>query len=154
MALLFSSLVISCTSPERSGTSFCRQVALELPGIGQPIATSEDVASMVGRYERLLQRAPLAIEADLAVLTDLLKMAARVNAADQTQVQALADAAYAATQSANTVRAWVKDTCAVDVATGLNVAPPRTAPETTSTVAETSIPAVNSSVPETTTTVP
>lgn len=131
-------LLASCASPERTGTAFCRQVARELPAIGQPPMTPADVSAMVGRYERLLARAPLGIEADLAILTDLLKMAASVNPKDEAEVQRLADAAYAANQSAKDVRAWVKDTCAVDIATGVNVTPPRTAPDTTTTVAPTS----------------
>lgn len=129
--------VASCASPERTGTNFCRQVAKELPQIGQSPTTLSEVSSMVDRYERLLDRAPLTIEGDLAVLTDLLKMAARVNPSDAAQVQELADSAYAANQSATDVRAWVKDTCAVDIATGLNIDPPRTAPDTTTTVATT-----------------
>lgn len=120
-----------CTAPERSGASFCRQVGRELPAIGQPIATGGDVGAMVARYERLLRRAPLAIEADVAVLTDLLRLASSVDPADGDSVQRLADAAYAANRPATRVREWVKDTCAVDIATGLTIAPPRTAPETT-----------------------
>lgn len=129
--------VASCASPERTGTNFCRQVAKELPQIGQLPTTPKEVSAMVGRYERLLERAPLSIEADLAVLTDLLKMAARVNPNDAEQVQELANASYAANQSSGDVRAWVKDTCAVDIATGLNIDPPRTAPDTTTSIAPT-----------------
>jgi hypothetical protein len=97
---------------------------------------------MVKRYQRLLKRAPLTIEGDLAVLTDLLVSASKVNPAKEDQVQKLADATYAANQSALHVREWIKSTCAVDISTGLTIAPPRVA--TTTTVVDsssTSVPA-------------
>ena len=123
-------VLTGCSSPERTGTSFCRQLARELPAIGQPIATTKEVSAMVGRYERLLERAPLSIEGDLAVLTDLLVQASKVNTTDSTAVQKLADATYAANQSALQVRDWIKSTCAVDISTGLNIDPPRVATTT------------------------
>ena len=141
----------SCGSPERSGASFCRQLGEELPGIGQKMVTSRDVEAMIGRWERLLERAPLTIEGDMAVVTDLFRTAAAVDPADPVEVQDLADASYAANQAAEAVREWVQSTCAVDVATGLTIAPPRTAPPTTipaSTVPATTEPAAT--VPATT----
>jgi hypothetical protein len=86
---------------------------------------------MVKRYQRLLDRAPLAIEGDLAIVTELLEQASRLDARDSKAVQELADASYAAQQSAISVRDWVKSTCAVDISTGLNIDPPRVAPTTT-----------------------
>ncbi len=147
LVVVASLWLAACSAPERTGTSFCRQVAKELPAIGAPIVTGGDVSTMVRRYERLLERAPLTIEADLAIVTDLLRLAASVNPNDPTEVQELADAAYASTRSATKVREWVKDTCAVDIATGLTVSPPRTAPETT-------VPDGTTSVPVTTTIAP
>ena len=91
---------------------------------------------MVGRYERLLKVAPLSIERDLAVLTEVLDQAARDDPADPEELQSLADASYAANQSALTVRDWVKSTCAVDISTGMNIDPPRVA---TTTVAPTTV---------------
>ena len=132
IVVVFLLALSGCASPERTGTSFCRQLARELPAIGQPIATTDEVTAMVGRYERLLERAPLSIEGDLAVLTELLSQASRVNATDTIAVQKLADATYAANQSSLRVRDWIKSTCAVDISTGLNIEPPRVA--STSTV--------------------
>lgn len=146
--VVLAAVLISCGGPQRTGTNFCRQLAKELPAIGQPMATTQEVAAMVGRYERLLEVAPLTIEKDLAVLTDLLQQAEKVNPNDTAQLQALADASYAANQSSLTVRDWVKSTCAVDITTGVNVEPPR--------VATTTIPATTTTVvpnPGTTTTV-
>jgi hypothetical protein len=120
-----------CGSAERTGTSFCRQVAQEIPAIALPMETTDDIKEMVSRYERLLDRAPLSIEGDLAVLTDLLRQAARVDTKNTTEVQALADASYAANKSSLAVRDWVMSTCAVDVSTGLTIEPPRVATTTT-----------------------
>jgi hypothetical protein len=121
----------ACGGPDRTGTAFCGQLGRELPAIGMPVETAAQVAAMVDRYERLLARSPLTIEADMQVLTDLLRRAARVDPDDAVAVQELADAAWRAQRSAETVRAWVKSTCAVDLATGLFIDPPRTAPPTT-----------------------
>ena len=96
---------------------------------------------MVDRYQRLLDRAPLTIEKDLAVMTDLLRQASKLNVNNKDDVQALADATYAANQSALHVRDWVKSTCAVDISSGLNIEPPRVATTTTTTVAPATTPA-------------
>jgi hypothetical protein len=92
--------------------------------------TPKEVSAMVERYERLLERAPLTIEKDIAVMTDLLQQAAKLNTNNPQEVQAVADASYAANQSALQVRDWVKSTCAVDISSGLNIEPPRVATTT------------------------
>ena len=132
-------VLASCGGPERTGTEFCGQLGRELPAIGMPVETSAQVTAMVDRYERLLARSPLTIEADMQVLTDLLRLAEKVDPADDVAREELADAAWRAQRSAETVRAWVKSTCAVDLATGLFIDPPRTAPPTT--VPATTVPA-------------
>ena len=113
---------------------------------------------MVDRYERLLERAPLTIEKDMAVITDLLQQAAKLNANNPEEIQALADASYAANQSALQVRDWVKSTCAVDISSGLNIEPPRVAtttiPTTAAPAATIPAPTVPAPVPVATTVVP
>jgi hypothetical protein len=105
--------------------------------------TSKEVNAMVDRYQRLLERSPLTIEKDMAVITDLLQQAAKLNTNNPEEVQALADATYAANQSALQVRDWVKSTCAVDISSGLNIEPPRVATTTipTTTAPATTVPA-------------
>lgn len=127
------SLLAACSSPERTGTAFCRQLANELPAIAEPVATADDISAMVSRWERLLERSPLSIEGDVETVTELFRSASRLDPSDSAEVQALADQSYAANSAAEAVRDWVKDTCAVDVATGVTIAPPRTAPPTTTT---------------------
>ena len=132
----------ACGGASRTGTSFCRQLAQELPAIAQRMQTSKEVNAMVDRYERLLERSPLTIEKDMAVITDLLQQAAKLNTNNPEEVQALADATYAANQSALQVRDWVKSTCAVDISSGLNIEPPRVATTTIpTTVPATTVPA-------------
>jgi hypothetical protein len=126
--------------------------------------TTKEISAMVDRYERLLERAPLTIEKDMAVMTDLLQQAAKVNTNNPEEVQAIADASYAANQSALQVRDWVKSTCAVDISSGLNIEPPRVATTTIpttvppSTVPVTTLPAttvpVAPAVPAATTVAP
>lgn len=140
MGLIFA--LSGCAAPARTGSSFCAQLGRELPAIGQPIGTGTDVTAMVDRYERLLKRAPLSIEGDFAILTGLLLDASKVDPSDKDALQKMADATYAANQSALNVRDWVKSTCAVDISTGLNIDPPRlpttTIGTTTTVVATTS----------------
>jgi hypothetical protein len=117
--------------------------------------TSNEVNMMVDRYQRLLERAPLTIEKDIAVMTDLLRQASKLNTNKPEEVQALADASYAANQSSLHVREWVMSTCAVDISSGMNIEPPRVA-TTTTVPAPTTTPApqapttVASSIPGTT----
>jgi len=122
----------ACSGDERSSNAFCKQLADELPEIGQPMDTGGDVVAQVARYKRLLKVAPLTIEEDFTVLTNLLDTASRLNPNNTDDVQKIADMAYAANMSAQAVAAWVKDTCAVDISTGVTVVPPRVATSTTS----------------------
>lgn len=152
----FCLLTFAACSPSRTGTNFCRVLQKELPEIGMSIATQAEVSAMVNRYQKLLDAAPLAIESDLAVLTNLLKKSAQVDASDPKSIQEVADLAYAANKSALAVSAWTKDTCAVDISLGVNIDPPRVPAPTTTLLETTTTSAVQTTtVPTTTpTTVP
>ena len=138
----------ACAAPSRTGSSFCAQLGRELPAIGQPMVTSKEVSAMVHRYERLLKRAPLSIEGDFAILTGLLQDASHVNPSDKEALQKMADATYAANQSALNVRDWVKSTCAVDISTGLNIDPPRLPTTTIATTSTTAVPTTSTVAPQ------
>lgn len=140
VAALAATVLASCAS-ERTGTAFCRQLAEEIPAIADPITTKTQARDIVDRYERLRKVAPLSIEKDLATLTDLLRLASRVDTQEPKDVQDLADASYAAKQASLNVREWVKSTCAVDISTGSTIVPPRTAPPTTVAPTTTAAPA-------------
>jgi hypothetical protein len=124
-------LLASCGN-ERTGSAFCARLGKETPAIGQPITTKNEATDMVSRYERLLEVSPLTIEKDMRTVVEVLRLASRVDTNDAAAVQELADASYAAHQAALNVRDWVKSTCAIDISTGMSIAPPRTAPPTTS----------------------
>lgn len=88
-----------------------------------PAATLSQVSELVGSYKRLLAVAPLAVEEDWAALTDLVKAAAKVDAADPASVQKVADLSYATQMRATNAAGWVLETCGVDIATGVGAAP-------------------------------
>jgi len=113
----------ACSTPARTATNFCRQLQKELPEIAQPTATPAEVSALVARYERLGHVAPLAIEDDWMALTNLVKAAANVDAADPASVQAVTDLSYATQQSATAAALWVRETCGVDLSTGSGTSP-------------------------------
>ncbi|MSO59757.1 MAG: hypothetical protein EXQ63_05480 [Ilumatobacteraceae bacterium] len=127
----FCLLSLGACSSSRTGTNFCRVLQKELPAIAMSMTTPSEVSAMVSRYQKLLDVAPLAIEDDLKILTNLLEKSAKVDASDPESVQEIADLAYAVNKSALAVSAWTKDTCAVDISLGVNIDPPRVAPPTT-----------------------
>ena len=110
LAIVCSALV-GCSDPDRTGASFCAELAVELPGLTGPIGTDDDIDVLVGRYERLDRITPLAIEDEWNVLTELLKQASDVDVSDPLSRQQLADAAYKAERPARDVARWVESTC-------------------------------------------
>ena len=122
--LLAASILIGllgCASPERTATNFCRQLALEMPGIAEQPATPEMIKSTVKRYKNLQKVAPLQVEADWDALTLLLEKASKIDAADPASVQEVVDLSYASEKNAAAASTWVLATCGVDISTGLSV---------------------------------
>ena len=121
--LAVATLTSACAETPRTATNFCRQLALEVPAITQPTATQTEVSEMLGRYKRLGKVAPLAIEEDWQSLTELLAVASRTNPNDAESVQAVIDMSYATERAADAAAKWIRETCGVDISTGLNVGP-------------------------------
>ena len=136
--------LLGCASPERTATNFCRQLALEMPGIAEQPATPEMIKSTVERYKNLQKVAPLQVEADWDVLTLLMEKASKIDASDPVSVQEVVDLSYASEKNAAAAAAWVLATCGVDISTGLSVVQ-----TPTTEVATTDVP-----VSEVTTTLP
>jgi hypothetical protein len=113
----------ACAETPRTATNFCRQLALEVPAITQPTATPAEVSQMLDRYKRLGKVAPLAIEQDWQSLTELLSVASRANPTDAESVQAVIDMSYATEKAADAAAKWIRETCGVDISTGLSVGP-------------------------------
>ena len=141
--------LLGCASPERTATNFCRQLALEMPGIAEQPATPEMIKSTVKRYKNLQKVAPLQVEADWDALTLLMEKASQIKASDPASVQEVVDLSYASEKSAAAASTWVLATCGVDISTGLPVvqAP---APE----VATTDAPAIDVATTQVATTLP
>jgi hypothetical protein len=116
-------LTNACAETPRTATNFCRQLALEVPAITQPTATPAEVSQMLDRYKRLAKVAPLAIEEDWKSLTELLTVASRVNPNDAESVQTVIDMSYSTQKAADSSAKWIRETCGVDISTGLSVGP-------------------------------
>ena len=117
-------LLGACSSPARTATNFCRQLADELPEIADLPATDEQISDAVKRYERLLEVAPLEIEKEFESLTALMRAARDVDAADTGSVQALVELTYSSEKDALASSAWVLATCGVDLSLGISPSAP------------------------------
>jgi hypothetical protein len=117
-------LLGACSSPARTSTNFCRQLADELPEIADLPATDEQISDAVKRYERLLEVAPLEIEKEFESLTALMRAARDVDAADPESVQALVELTYSSEKDALAFSAWVLATCGVDLSLGISPSAP------------------------------
>ena len=129
--------LLGCASPERTATNFCRQLALEMPGIAEQPATPEMIKSLVKHYKNLQKVAPLQVEADWDALTLLMEKASKIKASDPASVQEVVDLSYASEKNAVAAAAWVLATCGVDISTGLSVGSFSVAPEVATTDAPT-----------------
>lgn len=111
--------LIGCASPERTATNFCRQLALEMPGITEQPVTPEMIKTTVEHYKNLQKVAPLEVEADWDALTLLMEKASKIKASDPTSVQEVVDLSYASEKNSAAAAAWVLATCGVDIASGI-----------------------------------
>jgi len=123
--LLFIALISisACAETPRTGTNFCRQLAKEMPGIAVMPATVEEVNAAVGHFTRLQKVAPLEVQQDWDVLTELMIAASKVKADDAESVQKVADLAYTSEASSLSASEWVKATCGVDISLGVQITP-------------------------------
>ena len=129
--------LLGCASPERTATNFCRQLALEMPGIAEQPATPEMIKSTVKHYKNLQKVAPLQVEADWDALTLLMEKASKIKASDPASVQEVVELSYASEKNAAAAATWVLATCGVDISTGLSVGSFSVAPEVATTDAPT-----------------
>ena len=117
-------LLGACSSPARTSTNYCRQLADELPEIADLPATDEQISDAVKRYERLLEVAPLEIEKEFDSLTALMRAARDVDAADPDSVQALVELTYSSEKDALASSAWVLATCGIDLSLDISPSAP------------------------------
>lgn len=107
--------VSACAEKKRDATQFCRQLAIELPGLRAPLQNQSDIDQMVERYRRLGDVAPLSVSKDWNILTALLEESAKVDTGDAAELEELAKSAYAKNTAAQQALAWTRDTCGVDL---------------------------------------
>jgi hypothetical protein len=108
----------ACGDKKRDATQFCRQLALELPGLRAPLQSQSDVDQLIERYRRIGDVAPLSVSKDWNTLTALLQETARVDTGDVEELEELAKSAYSKNTGAQQALAWTRDTCGVDLSTG------------------------------------
>lgn len=118
--------VTACGSTPRTATNFCRQLENEIARMTESPVTPSAINDLVERYERLLEISPLAVEEDWRALTEMLRMTANMDAADEESIQAVVDEAYATERSAQDAQQWVITTCGIDISSGAAVTPTAT----------------------------
>ena len=123
LVFIASVMLTACSETPRTGTNFCRQLAKEMPGIAVMPATVAEVNAAVGHFTRLQKVAPLEVQQDWDVLTELMIAASKVKAEDAESVQQVADLAYASEANSKSASDWVKATCGVDISLGVQVTP-------------------------------
>ena len=123
LVFIASVVLTACSETPRTGTNFCRQLAKEMPGIAVMPATVAEVNAAVGHFTRLQKVAPLEVQQDWDVLTELMIAASKVKAEDAESVQQVADLAYASEANSKSASDWVKATCGVDISRGVQVTP-------------------------------
>lgn len=104
-------ITTSCSDPDRTAGRFCSELQEQLPAITVSPATSSDIDDLVGRFKKLNELTPLAIEEQWQVLTDLVEQASDVIPSDPASRQSIADAAYKAERPTREVTFWVESTC-------------------------------------------
>jgi|RhiMethySRZTD1v2_1073278.scaffolds.fasta_scaffold283518_2 hypothetical protein len=119
---------------DRAGR-FCAEVKADQPTITATVADPSAVDHVVDRFHDLEQTAPLAIEDDWRVLTQLVETAAAIAPGDAEARTRLVTAAYEADRSVQNVVGWVRSVCGVDLtlpaiaaSTTPTIAPATTAP--------------------------
>jgi hypothetical protein len=108
---LLMATAVACSEPDTSAGAFCRALDRDMEVIGRPVSDQAGVEQLLDTYEELDRRTPLAIADSWSALTELMRTASTVVAADPDSVQLLADTAYATERSAREVATWVAQTC-------------------------------------------
>lgn len=115
---LLAVVALGCTSTPRTATNFCRLIERHRDTLVLLPTSADAVGAVAERYAELLEVAPLAVEQDWAVLTDLMAAAAAVDANDPEAVEDLIQRSLLAERSAKSASNWVLETCGVDLAGG------------------------------------
>lgn len=99
----------------RSTARFCGELQAHNNEIQTPPTKADEIPALITLYSKMGEVAPLEIQDDWEIVYSSLKTANAVDANDPASVQQVADAAYAAQQSATNVANWAKNNCNVDL---------------------------------------
>jgi hypothetical protein len=119
-------LATACGGGGDRAAQFCAEVRADQPVITAGVQGSVEVGDVVGRFRSLEGKAPLAIEEDWSVLTELVETAAAIEPTDPEARNRLVSAAYEADLSVQHVVGWVKAVCGVDLTAGSATGAPAT----------------------------
>ncbi len=117
--LALAALAAAGCSDEKTGDAdaFCTELEANAPAIMNPqLATSADVEAHVELYRSLDEKVPLAIEEEWGVLLDAYETAASVVPGDAETAEIARRKIYSAEGSGTSVREWVTENCALDLA--------------------------------------
>ena len=110
-ALVLALAAAGCSDTDRSASRFCGSLKDALPDLTATLTTSDDISSLVNRFEGLNSMTPVAIEEEWQALTKLVQLAANTDPLDPPGRQSLADAAYQTERPARDIERWVEATC-------------------------------------------
>ncbi|MCU1394331.1 MAG: hypothetical protein JWM34_2759 [Ilumatobacteraceae bacterium] len=122
----------------RSTSQFCGELKAHANEIQTPPAKADEIPALITLYSKMGEVAPLEIEGAWEKVYGSLKTANTVDANNPASVQAVADAAYDAQQSAAQVVTWAHDNCGIDLVPAGIVPGGAAIATTTTTVADTS----------------
>lgn len=99
----------------RSTTKFCGELQAHANEIQTVPSNVDEIPALITLYSKMGEVAPLEIEAAWEKVYGSLKTANTVNGGDPASVQAVADAAYGAQQSATEVVDWAQANCGITI---------------------------------------
>jgi len=109
--LVLMAATAACSDTDRSASRFCGSLKDALPDLTATLTSSDDISSLVNRFEGLNSMTPVAIEEEWQALTELVQLAASTDPLDPQGRQTLADAAYQTERPARDIERWVEATC-------------------------------------------
>jgi hypothetical protein len=116
----------ACGSRGDRAGRFCAEVKADQSTITSAVADPSSVDAVVDRFRVLEETAPLPIEDDWRVLTQLVETAAAIEPNDTAARTRLVTAAYEADRSVQNVVGWVRSVCGVDLTLPAIAATPTT----------------------------
>jgi len=100
---------------QRTSERFCGELTAHLNEIQTPPTKAEEVPALILLFSKMGEVAPLGVEADWEAVYNSLKTANTVNPNDPASVQKVAAEVLSTQHSSDSVRAWAKTNCNLDI---------------------------------------